>query len=377
MAVRVEDNQALSGALIGGRYALGEPLTTGGAAVVYRGWDTLRELGVALKSPRRDDSKSAAHTPEATAMLVGAIPLTELRWRLAREGQIMASLSHPHIARIYNYIEVEGWPWLALELVEGVDLWRAASERGPFSPHAALDVGRQVCAALGAIHAIGIIHRDVKPRNIILSPGGHATLIDFDLAWSPVLGDTGEPDMIYGTPEYMSPEQAMGERITAATDIYALGVTLYELLAGRAPFHASSASATMWRHVTETPPPLREWRHDLPAPVERAVMRALAKEPRRRYPSAEAMALALAQAQEEARMTHAQFGWRALTLLGSRPPASLAPAPIAETPEPATPASQADAKPGLWLMLTFWILALASLTLTLIILLALAQVMPE
>lgn len=392
MAARVAEDGTRMGALIAGRYSLGSQLGAGGAAVVWRGWDAREGLAVALKSPHMEsaDESGRSHgaSPNKTSpnklsprRMADAVSPAELRWRLEREGRIMATLSHPHIARVYEYLEVEGRPWLALELIEGMDLWRAASERGPFLLRDALDVGRQVCAALAAIHAAGIIHRDIKPRNIILSPDGHATLIDFDLAWSSTLSDNGEPDMVYGTPEYMAPEQALGERITPATDLYALGVTLYELLAGRAPFRSSSADAIMWRHVTEPPPPLRDWRHNLPAPVERAVMRALAKEPRKRYPSAEAMEQALAQAADAARMARAKYGWRALPKQETRALAeqeSRALPPLAAPQSAEDPVERAEsASPQRqWLKHTFWALGALGLVLMLIMLLALAQTLP-
>jgi serine/threonine protein kinase len=381
MSVRAADVGPLTGPLIAGRFSLGDVLGSGGAAIVRRGWDVWAERPVALKFAREERTSAlqmGRETNSPSGDTARIVPLDTLRWRLKREGRILASLPHPHIARVYDYLEVEEWPWLALELVEGLDLRRAVSERGPLSPLAALAIGRQICAALSAIHAAGIIHRDVKPQNIILSPSGHATLIDFDLAWAPALGDDGEPGMVYGTPEYMAPEQAMGERITPATDLYSLGVTLYELLAGSAPFHTGRASAIMWRHVTETPPPLREWRHDLPAPVERTVMRALAKEPRRRYPSAEAMERALAQAESAARLAPYQRSHYALPALVSRATDTYTPVPtpIRQTPAFTPLPNETESALKRWLRGAVWALALVGLMLALVIILVLAQSLP-
>jgi eukaryotic-like serine/threonine-protein kinase len=391
MTVGATSASPLTNPLVAGRYRLGAPLGSGGAAVVWQGWDTHVGRAVALKAGRaveRDEGESDPGQNFDRAMVVprersaGPNTLAALRWRLKREERVMSLLAHPNIAQVYEYLEVEGRPWLALELVEGLDLRRGASERGPLSILDALDVGRQMCAALAAIHAAGVIHRDVKPQNIILSPSGHATLIDFDLAWTPTLRDAGEPGMVYGTPEYMAPEQAMGEPITMATDLYALGVTLYELLAGSAPFHSGRASAIMWRHVTETPPPLREWREDLPAPVERAVMRALAKEPRRRYQSAEAMEQALAQAQDAARLAPEKAGTRVVSLPTSvsRTAETAPPIPVIDLPAPApvlpAPDLVEDRASARWLILTYWALALLGVVLTLVLLAALAEHLP-
>lgn len=392
MNVAAANVSSLTGPLIAGRYVLDEPLGSGGAAVVWKGWDTRAGRAVALKAartPERDvvgRDHGPGGEPEhglgvSSEVAIRTLTLAALRWRLRREWQVMSSLTNPHIARVYEYLEVDERPWLALELVEGRDLRHIAHERGPIPPLAALDMGRQMCAALAAIHAAGMIHRDVKPQNIILSSSGHATLIDFDLAWTPELRDEGEPGMVYGTPEYMAPEQAMDERITAATDLYSLGVTLYELLTGSAPFHSGRASAIMWRHVTETPPPLREWRHDLPAPVERAVMRALAKEPRRRYHSAEAMDQALAQAYEAARLapTHPRRRFIALPAPSPRLADTLALVPALERPTPALAAptpGRLDSTAARWLILTYWALALIGVVLTLVLLAALAEHLP-
>ncbi len=409
MVVRAPDAGSLNGPLIGGRYSLGEPLGSGGAALVRWGWDMSAWRPVALKSPHKEGLNGGATGHKMGAPLGSQgiqISPAELRWRIEREGRIMAMLTYSHVAQFYDYFESEGRPWLVMEMVEGMDLGRAVKERGPLPMQVALNVGRQMCVALGAIHAAGVIHRDVKPRNIILSSSGHAKLIDFDLAWSSALEDDGDPSMVYGTPEYMAPEQAMGERIAPATDLYGLGVTLYELLAGRAPFHDGPASVIMWRHVAETPPKLREWRHDLPAPIERVVMRALAKDPRRRYPNAEAMGLALAQAEEAARLSDAHYGWRPLPAAEARPLSSsesapeTRPRPAAEARPPVAPAQleklalvepvapvarlasapfmpiRIDSGASRWFTLVFWSLVIIGLTLALIFFITLAQRLP-
>ena len=343
MLARIADVGPLNGPLIAGRYLLGEPLGSGGAAVVRRGWDTCEGRAVALKSPPVDGRKDAA----VAGREMGSWSRGQRRpSRLTRSAGASSErdgscpLSRTHISRgSTRMLKLRGGPGWRWSWWMGWTCGAPCASTARISTLAALDVGRQMCAALAAVHAAGVVHRDVKPQNVMLSHGGHATLIDFDLAWTPALRDDWEPNLVYGTPEYMAPEQAMGERITAATDIYALGVTLYELLAGSAPFHSSTASAIMWRHVTETPQPLREWRHDLPAPVERAVMRALAKEPRRRYPSAEAMARALAQAQDVARLAPTHRGVRFISLPTVAPhmAETLAPVPAVVCPAP-TPA---------------------------------------
>ncbi|HEX8997274.1 MAG TPA: serine/threonine-protein kinase [Ktedonobacterales bacterium] len=280
----IEDQRARiapirSATLIAHRYELGQTLALGGMATVWRGWDRRLCRPVAVKTLRQEDLDDAtAHT------------------RLRREALVLAALSHPNIVEAHDVVEEDGWPYLIMELVEGEDLKRRIHQRGAIDPLEALGIARQMCEALHAAHLRGVIHRDVKPHNILLTRSRHAKLTDFGLALSPLDTDPEDTSVVFGTPEYMAPEQAMGERVTVSTDLYGLGVTLYEALSGEAPFRSPSAEETMKQHISTPITPLRTLRPDLAPGIEDVVMRALEKEPRRRYASARQMEDALTEA---------------------------------------------------------------------------------
>lgn len=283
----IEDQRvrlAPGGALIARRYELGQPLAQGGMATIWHGWDHRFARPVAIKTLRADRLED----DEALA-------------RLRREAFVLASLTHPHIVDVYDLLEEGERSYLIMELVEGEDLKRLLRHHGALEPLNALDIARQVCLALQLAHAHGVVHRDVKPHNILLARGPYAKLIDFGLAYSPLVPSTEEAGVALGTPEYMAPEQALGGHILAATDVYGLGVTLYETLAGDVPFRNPSALETMRQQVSADVIPLRRLRPELPKAVESVVMRALEKDAGRRFPSAEEMAEALDEAAANAR----------------------------------------------------------------------------
>ncbi len=276
--------------LVAQRYTLGDLLAYGGMATIWRGWDRRLYRPVAIKTLRGDDMN------DATAFA-----------RLRREALVLAALSHPSIVDVHDMIEEDGIPYLIMELVDGVDLKRRICQRGALHPLEALEIGRQICRALQETHDHRVIHRDVKPHNILLARDRRAKLVDFGLALSPLDCDPEDSGVVFGTPEYMAPEQAMGERITAATDLYGLGVTLYEALTGEAPFRSPSAEETMKWQISAPVTPLRTLRPDLAKGVEAVVMRALEKDAGRRYTSAQEMEAALGEAAYSARGNRAVF----------------------------------------------------------------------
>ena len=221
-----------------------------------------------------------------------------VRRRFASEARLLAGLDHPHIVPIYDYVEDEGLCLLVMELLSGGTVWSRFSTEG-VTAAAACGIVVAACSALHYAHTSGILHRDIKPDNLLFS--GTHTLKVSDFGIAKVVGGaesmgtrTGE---VLGTPAYMAPEQALGTELTPATDVYALGTVLYELLSGRLPFSDDgNAIALLYRHVHEDPTPLAELRPDLSPELVEVTMRSLARDPADRYASAEEFGVALADA---------------------------------------------------------------------------------
>jgi serine/threonine protein kinase/Tfp pilus assembly protein PilF len=252
-------------------------LGRGGMATVYLAQDRKHDRPVALK---------VLHPDLATA--VGAE-------RFLREIRLTAHLQHPHILPLLDSGAAKELLWYVMPYVEGESLRQRLNQDEQLSLDQALEITRQIAAALSYAHGRGVVHRDIKPENILLA-GDQAVLSDFGVAQavSAAGGErVTEAGLAVGTPAYMSPEQASGGQLDARSDIYALACVLYEMLAGHPPFLASTPQEVMARHVTEPPPPLRTIRPDLPTAVEQAITRALAKVPARRFETASEFARAL------------------------------------------------------------------------------------
>jgi len=217
--------------------------------------------------------------------------------RFQREAQAAAKLKHRNIIQIYDAGQIEGYHFIAMEYIQDGSLQQRMAElsrrRKRMDLATALSIAKQIADALDYAHRHGIIHRDVKPSNILLAEGGRAILTDLGIAKAVAGTRLTKTMMAVGTPQYMSPEQGKGEKIDQRTDIYSLGVVLYEMLAGRAPFQADTPWALVHQHVYETPPPLESFNPDVPEPVKRIVHKAMAKDPRDRYRSAGEMARAI------------------------------------------------------------------------------------
>ncbi|HEU4323592.1 MAG TPA: protein kinase [Roseiflexaceae bacterium] len=278
--------QALLGKTLG-RFTLQSELGRGGMAMVYRAHQQDLNRDVALKILR----------PEL-ALDQGYVA------RFTHEARSVAALDHPHIVPIYEVgsAELEGTNatlhYLAMKHITGTTLKQLVRQGGPLDILQACDLLDQVASAIDYAHRQGMIHRDIKPSNIMVTDGGWAYLTDFGLARSMLqaIGLTID-GAVLGTPEYMSPEQAEGRAtIGAPTDIYSLGVVIYELLTGRMPFEAETPMGALVARLQRPPEPLRTHRGDLPLPVEQVVLRALARDPAERYPTASALTAALREA---------------------------------------------------------------------------------
>src|SRR3954469_14338696 len=255
--------------LIDGRYRAEKRLGAGGMAEVWCAQDEVlgRRVAVKLMGGR------FAEDPE-------------FHERFRREAQAAAGLTHPNIVAIFDRSEWDGTPYIAMELVDGRTLKEIVSERGPLDPSTAIAVVEQILRALGYAHRRGIVHRDVKPQNVIIDGEGQAQVADFGIARAGA-SEMTETGTIVGTVQYISPEQAQGHPVDARSDLYSAGVMLYELLTGRVPFDAESPVSIALKQVSEPPVPPSQLRPGLPPSLEAVVLRALEKDPARRFQTAE------------------------------------------------------------------------------------------
>jgi serine/threonine-protein kinase len=268
--------------LVAGRYEVRRPLGHGAMAVVDLAQDSELDRPVALKrlaeNLARDD---------------------DLRRRFVREAQLAARLTHPNVVRVYDVGEDEGRPFIAMEYVEGETLSELVAHRGPLPPAEAVALGIQAARALAAAHAAGLVHRDVKPHNLLLRHDGTLKLGDFGVAIGPEGTRLTLAGTVLGTAAYLAPEQARGEEVTAAADIYGLGAVLYELLAGRPP-RAVSSLGELSEPSSFLVPDVQEQASGIPPELAEIVMRCLAYEPEARPASAAAVARRLAAISAEA-----------------------------------------------------------------------------
>jgi serine/threonine protein kinase len=265
------------GASLGnGRYELREPIAAGGMATVYKAWDTRVERIVAIKILR-----SLAKTDRRAIE------------RFRREAHAAARLSHPNAVTIYDFLEENGEHYLIMEYVDGVNLKQYLGQKGTLAPAEAVQITSQICSVLQVAHAQGFIHRDIKPQNIMIAKDGQAKLTDFGIVRVMEAAGLTNTGIVLGTADYLAPEQARGEPLSPASDLYSLGVVLYEMLAGRPPFVGSSAVQVAMQHANNVPAPPSKYNPRIPKPLELVVKKVLQKEPERRYPDADSMRKAL------------------------------------------------------------------------------------
>src|ERR1017187_10104781 len=243
-----------SGHVLAGRYRLLSQLGSGGMGTVWLGQDVVLGRQVAVKevSPPSEISEEERGI---------------LRERTMREARTAARLTHPNVVPIYDVVEDGGRPWIVMALISARSLRDIVQEDGPLTPQQAAKVALQVLAALTAAHALGIMHRDVKPGNVLIDADGRAVLADFGIARaddSPTLTSSG---MLVGSPSYIAPERARGERGGAESDLWSLGATLYAVVEGRPPYDRPGALATLTAVVTEDPDPPSRAGHTAPLPI--------------------------------------------------------------------------------------------------------------
>ena len=258
------------GVTLGGRYRLDERIAGGGMGDVWRGTDEVLGRTVAVK-----------------ILLPALLDEPGFAERFRGEARTMATINHPGVVDVYDYGSDQQLAFLVMEYVEGDALSRTLSRVGRLTPARTMALVAQAADALQAAHANGIVHRDVKPGNLLVRPNGTLVLTDFGIARSALVGQLTAAGSVLGTASYISPEQAAGGTATAASDVYALGVVAYQCLSGHRPFDGATPIEIAMKHVRDTPRPLPA---DIPPSVRGIVDRALAKDPGARWPTAAAMA---------------------------------------------------------------------------------------
>ncbi|MDO8964850.1 MAG: Stk1 family PASTA domain-containing Ser/Thr kinase, partial [Coriobacteriia bacterium] len=257
--------------VFGNRYRTIERIGSGGMADVYKAMDEVLGRTVALKIMH-------PHYAEDPTFVQ----------RFRHEAQSAANLSHPNIVNIYDWGQQGDTYYIVMEYVKGTDLKTLIAQRGPADPLKAAEYAAQVCAGLSVAHGYGIIHRDIKSHNLVLTPDGTIKVMDFGIARAvdTMMTQTGS---VLGTAQYVSPEQAQGRELTPGSDLYSLGVVLYEMTTGRLPFDGDTPVSVALKHVNEDAIPPRQVRDSIPPAVEAIIMRAMEKDPTHRYTSAEQM----------------------------------------------------------------------------------------
>ncbi len=257
--------------LFDGRYRILKRIGSGGMADVYLAEDEVLGRRVAIKI------LNERHAGD-----------DQFVKRFHREAQSAASLSHPNVVAIYDRGEAQGTSYIAMELLDGRNLKELIVARGPAPPKVVVEYARQILAALAYSHRHGIVHRDIKPHNVVVDGDNRVKVTDFGIARSGTSQMT-EAGSIVGTAQYLSPEQARGEAVDPRSDLYSLGIVMYELLTGAAPFTGDSPVEIAMKHISSTPPPPSEVREGVPRELDLVVMRALAKDPDDRYADAAEM----------------------------------------------------------------------------------------
>jgi eukaryotic-like serine/threonine-protein kinase len=298
------------GAVLNNRYQLLERIGTGGMADVFRARDLMLERTVAIKVLHE-------HYTEEKGF--------QERFRM--EARAAANLSHPNIVTVHDFGFVQDQLYIVMEHIPGKDLKTILRQRGRYTVEEAIPLIVQACAGIGYAHRAGLVHCDVKPHNMIVTPDGRLKVTDFGIAraLSTIMPDE-RADVVWGSPQYFSPEQATGEAPSPASDVYSLGIVLYEMITGALPFTAPDSQELARLHLEHPPIPPREYIPDIPTVLEEIILKVLSKEPAARYRTAD------------------QLG-RVLLRFGTQREASAVSA-LSLTPEAVTTYKESDSQPS-------------------------------
>ncbi|ULE31349.1 serine/threonine-protein kinase [Mycobacterium sp. IDR2000157661] len=318
------NDPAAGGSRVGsqlGPYRLRRLLGKGGMGEVYEAEDTVKDRIVALKLL----PESAAHDPV-------------FRKRLQREAHAAGRLQEPHVVPIHDYGEIDGLLYVDMRMIDGTDLRKMLDDRGPMTPSRAVAIVKQIASALDAAHESGVMHRDVKPENIILTGDDFAYLVDFGIANAASDEKLTQLGTAVGTYAYMAPERFTNDEVTHRADVYALTCVLHECLTGTQPFTGDSVSAVITAHLMQPAPRPSRQRHGVPPAFDTVIARGMAKNPQDRYASAGELAAAanhaLTQRDQDQAATILQRSAAATPYPPPPPPPAQRPAPIHRTPPP-------------------------------------------
>src|SRR6266516_1864704 len=306
------------GTVFDGRYRIGRRLGNGGRADVYLAED--QELGRRIAIKILNDRHAADDS------------FVE---RFRREAKNAAGLSHPNIVSVYDRGTAEGTYYIAMEYLDGRSLKELIVSRGPAPVKTAVEYTRQILAASGFAHKHGIVHRDIKPHNVLVGPEGRLKVTDFGIARSGASQMT-EVGSIIGTAQYLSPEQARGSPVDQTSDLYSVGVVLYEMLTGQVPFTGDTPLEIAMKHLSAVPKPPSKLRPEVPHYLDLVVLRALAKHPEERYQTAEEMDADLARV-AEGLPVGAETADAATAVLSGSGVLAMAPTAIVSPPAPTAP----------------------------------------
>lgn len=302
--------------LLNKRYRLLGPIGRGGMAVVHKAQDLSLGRWVAVKILR----ENLTADPEFLA-------------RFQHEARAAANLAHPNIVTVHDFGRDGGWYYIVMEHIDGQDLKALLQPGQPMAVDRAIDLTIQLCAGVGYAHRAGLVHCDIKPQNILVTHDGRVKITDFGIARALANTRPGETtDVVWGSPQYYAPEQAAGEHPTPASDVYSIGVVMFEMLAGRLPFLAATPQDLARQHLRDEPPAVSLLNPQVPDTLERIIHRALAKEPASRYRTADQLGRTLLTLRQQG---HAPTG----VSPAARPAPSLSPANT--TPRVAPPTAAA------------------------------------